>query len=182
MPILAVDQNGQIYVTSADRADGMGYSSSPECVTVGDLTLGAAYLKSQSRQNQSLLHAHRQQRLVDAKEARDATMYRKQIEKEARKARAEDAMYANPETQERLLRRAVGMNGCGCESVPTGMSGNAMTANGQTGFAGMSRDQQTIYNALTGRGNATAFGVDPVEQEQAQHKMRANRILRSKAR
>ena len=73
------------------------------------------------------------------------------------------------------------MQGCACE-YKTPMSGNVMTANGQSGWAGMNRDQQTIHHVLSGMGNNVAYALDPIEAKQAQMNEHAKNVLRTKAR
>lgn len=185
MPILAVDKMGRIYQTSPDREDGLGFGYAPECVDQQDVTLGSAYLKAQAQRRNELIKLHRDNQNEDAYEAamgRQAEMKRQQ---KARRARAEAHMYENPTLVDAITKRAhaqamEGM-GCACE-YSTAMSGNVMTANGQSGWAGMSRDQQAIHNAVNGIGRDVAHAVDPVEAEQLAQKLNAERILRLKAR
>lgn len=185
MPILAVDSLGRIYSTSPDRSDGLGYGDSPECVGQHDLTLGSAYLKSQARQRDENIRRYRQNQMVDAMD-REA-LSRQQFVNEARR-RSEEAqakMYENPMLVQAITKKAhqQAMSGAGCEcAYETAMSGNAMTANGQNGYRGMSRDQQAIHSAAHGLGRNPAHAVDPVELRQLQHKLEAERILRLKAR
>lgn len=178
MPILAMDQYGRIYQTSPDRADGLGYGCSPESVPQGDLTLGSAYLKAGAERTAELIRRKRQQDILDHQERQQkiANFNRVQIGK--RQAEMEERSLDNPEIQATARKKALAM-GCECE-YKTSMSGNVMTANGQSGWAGMSRDQQTIHHALTGMGNNTAHRVDPVEAEMFRQNQEAMRIIRLK--
>ena len=182
MPILAVDQNGRIYQTSPDRADGKGYGSSPECVNEGDLTLGSAYLKSQKAQREEVLRQRRAQEILDREDeiARYNAKLRRRQQSRRNQHEAEAAL--NQDSQQALIKRSM-MNGCTCaEPVVTSMSGNGLSHNGRQGWDGMSRDQKTIHHALTGQGSNTAYFSDPIEVEQMRQKAEAERILRLKAR
>lgn len=187
MPILAVDQFGRIYETSPDRADGLGYGSSPECVDQQDLTLGSSYLKAQERRRHELVQAHRVQAAQDALDSREAANRARRKAESRRRQEAEAETYNHPRVAESsyLAARSQSM---GCESCGGGcghrtvLSGNGLTANGQTGFRGMSRDQQAIYAAVNGLGNHAHHAVDAEEAEQLRHKIAAERILRMKAR
>lgn len=181
MPILAMDRFGRIYQTSRDRADGLGYGDSPECVEEGDVTLGSAYLKSQDRRRAELLQENRlreQERIQDARDAHDHEISMRGIR---RQIKAEEKLLENPIIQANLLRAAVMQGSCECENK-TAASGNGFTANGMNGIRGMSRDQQAVHHAITGEGHDTSFGVDPVEEHQAQMRRDAARILARRSR
>ncbi len=179
MPILRVDQNGKLYAASSDREDGGGFGYLPECVEQGDLTLGAAYLRAGQKRTNELLRAARN-REVEALE--DSRRARKQAESKAFAKRREEnknRILFSPEGQRAAFEKAIGM-GCACD-YESPMSGNVMTANGQRGVAGMSRDERTIFNVMSGRPSG-AFGVDPIEQAQAESKSQVNRLLKMRAR
>jgi hypothetical protein len=180
MPILAVDQFGRIYETSPDREDGLGFGQRPECVSQGDLTLGAAYLKSQAVRQRELIQLKRDQRAMDAEDATTRAIAQRSFEARVKRDRAEARMLENPVMREALTRKALAM-GCDCE-YSTPMSGNVMTANGQSGWRGMSRDAQMIHHAVTGEGVNTAYQVDPEEELQHRQRVEAERLLRLKAR
>lgn len=180
MPILAMDKNGRIYQTSRDRADGLGYGYSPECGEESDVTLGAAYLKSQDRRRGELLkekQLREQERIADARRAHENEIAMRGYR---RREKAEEKLLENPIIQANLLRAAV-MQGCECQNR-TAVSGNGFSANGRTGWEGMNRDQQAIHHAVTGQGRNTAFGVDPMEAQQAQMRKDAALILARKGR
>lgn len=181
MPILAVDQFGRIYETSRDRADGLGYEKYPDCVTEGDVTLGAAYLKSQSRRREDNIKRHRDQQVLDQNEKMIMKQKQNMKDQRRREEMVEAEMLQNPMVQQRLMQRAA-MNGCNCKSIPTAISGNALSSNGMSGFNGMSRDQQSIHHAVTGMGRNTAHAVDPMEMKQAKMRAEAQKILMAKAR
>lgn len=180
MPILKVDSMGNLYTSSPDREDGGGYGESPECQSQGDVTLGSAYLKAGAERTRSLLKSRQDQQWLDNHDMRMKEIGRANRQIKLRNDQAIDMMSRNPKVKEAVTKQALAM-GCPCE-YSTPMSGNVMTANGQSGWAGMSRDQQTIHNAITGMGMDTSFGVDPVENEQYRHKIQADRLLRLKAR
>jgi len=171
---------GRLYSSSPDREDGGGYGGHPECVTEGDLTLGSAYLKSQASRRESVLKLRRDQRQLDQDEHAQKIQNHELQQRFRRKEAAEARMLDNPEMREAGVRKAIAM-GCSCE-YKTPMSGNVMTANGLSGFAGMSRDQQTIHSVVSGHGSGTAFGADPEEVKQHRMKMEAERHLRLKSR
>lgn len=180
MPILKIDSMGNIYQSSPDREDGGGYGGHPECVSQGDLTLGSAYLKSQESRRNQILKLRRDQKQLDHQEylqkIQNAELQHRFRQKEAR----ESEMQSDPVMREAGVKKALSM-GCPCD-YKTPMSGNVMTANGQSGFAGMSRDQQVIHSVVSGRGSAQAFGIDPVEKRQHDMKVAAERAIRLKAR
>ena len=187
MPHLAVNQFGQIYMTSPDRDDGMGYGGSPQTVQQGDLTLGAAYLKSQAARTRELLQYKRNQAHRD----RQALMGAARQEQKRRVLAAEEAR-KNRIHDDPMLRKAVttmaakqyqmkGAMGCGCD-YKTQLGGNVASANGMSGFAGKTRDEQTIHAVISGFGAKQARPVDPVEARQHQMKVDAERIMRLKAR
>lgn len=185
MPILALGPNGQLYATSPDREDGLGLGYEPECVDQSDLTLGSVYLKAQEQRRAETLRRYRQNQIMDAKD--NAFQMRSRMIAFAKQKRdaAEARMYENPDMVEAITKKAhaQAMAGahCPCE-YRTQMSGNAMTHNGQSGWRGMSRDQQAIHHAVTGMGYNVAHAADPEEVRQLQHKLEAERILRVKAR
>lgn len=180
MPILALGPNGQIYQTSPDRADGLGFGCAPETVDQQDVTLGSAYLKSQARRREELLKAHYQQKILDQRAAQAERLALKREALAKKKERMVASMYENPELVKAVTKKALQM-GCDCE-YKTAMSGNVMTANGQSGWRGMSRDQQTLHHAVTGMGRNVAYRPDPVEVQQRQAMKRAENALRMKAR
>lgn len=180
MPILRVDEMGQIYASSPDREDGGGYGHSPECVPQGDLTLGAAYLKAGASRTNDLLTARRNQEAADR--AEEEALRRAKLARKMQKrfeADQEELMH-HPAMQEAAVRKALS-GPCTCEYKQP-LTGNVMTANGLSGWAGMSRDQKTIHNAVLGMGRDTSFSVDPVEARQAQMRKQAEKLLRLKAR
>lgn len=181
MPILAVNPHtGQLYATSPDRADGLGFGYAPECETQQDLTLGSAYLKANQRRTADLLKSKRQQEIMDRNDRVQSLAKRQQrVNAQQREAKVL-AMMEQPEYKEAALKRAVSM-GCSCE-YSTKMSGNVLTANGQSGFGGMTRDQQVIHHAVYGMGANTAYKVDSVEAEQHRMRQEAQRLLRLRAR
>lgn len=180
MPILAVDQFGKIYATSSDRSDGLGFSSQPTPVGQGDLTLGAAYLKSQDARRDSILQSRRAQKIMDAREAKAKEFYMKRKQAEHDRLKREERMLDNPKIQAAAVRKAIGM-GCSCE-YETQMSGNALSSNGQYGFRGMGRDQETVYHHINGTGRNLAHKVDQVEAKQHEMNKLMSNHLRLKAR
>lgn len=175
MPILAVNQFGQIYQTDPDREDGLGFGYAPECVDQGDLTLGSAYLKSQGIRQQELLKLKRNQTLLDQQDAiiqkRGEAKKRAAIKRDMAQAR----MQENPAMKEAITRKALSM-GCSCE-YSTRMSGNVLTANGQSGVKGMSRDQRVIHDVMLGKSHG-AYRTEGDEMEQHKHRVEAQRRLR----
>lgn len=179
MPILAVDQFGRIYSTSPDSEDGTGFGNSPGCVDQTDLTLGSAYLKAQARRRQEHLGAHRAQKLSDEVDRINRANARVRAKAQRQKQIGHNEMMLNPGIQRAAQKKAL-MAGCSCD-YKTSMSGNVMTANGQSGWAGMSRDQQVIHHAVTGMGNNTAHKVDPSEARAHQMRVEATRLMRLNA-
>ena len=180
MPILALNQFGQIYETSPDREDGLGYGRSPEVVDQSDLTLGAAYLKAQNERRNSQIHRHHAQKLQDQMDMHHRVMRQRQMGAMHAMEQRHNKMMEHPVMKQEMIKRAA-MQGCACE-YKSKLTGNVMTANGMDGWAGMNRDQQAIHHALTGQGNNVAFALDPVEAHQASMKQHLNRTLRGKAR
>jgi len=175
MPILAVNQMGQIISTDPDREDGLGFGYAPECVDQGDLTLGSAYLKSQGIRQQELLRLKRNQQLLDREDA----IMQKREEAKKRQAQQRDMaqarMQENPAMKEAITRKALSM-GCSCE-YSTPMSGNVMTANGLSGRNGLSRDQRVIHDVMMGKTH-TAYNTEADEMLQHKHRIEAQRRLR----
>lgn len=181
MPILAVDSMGKLYVTSPDREDGLGHGGYPEVVDQGDLTLGASYLKAQSRRTADLIRSKRIRDMEDRRDQNSARFIKaRNTEKRIRDER-EAQLLNHPDIQMAATKKALNM-GCACDSLPTRMSGNGLTSNGQTGIAGLTRDQQTIQYLTTGFGHNQAYHIDPSEMEQHQHNSLAMKHLRSRAR
>ncbi|NJM09362.1 MAG: hypothetical protein HC883_00220 [Bdellovibrionaceae bacterium] len=180
MPILAVDQFGRIYETSPDREDGLGYGGRPETVDQQDLTLGSAYLNAQNRRRQELVRSHQSQKIQDHIDEREAAVRAYHQAQARRQIEIDERRNDDHRLRDALTKKAVAM-GCSCE-YSTGMSGNVLSANGQSGWAGMSRDQKTLHHALSGMGSNTAYLPDPMEVRQARMNAEANRILRLKAR
>lgn len=181
MPRLAVDQFGQIYETSPDRDDGMGFGSRPECVSQGDLTLGSAYIKSQSQRQQELVKLRRDNRAMQADDEMTRRIAHHNREVKRRKEQTEINLIRSPQVKEAVLKQALGRDNCSCE-YSTPMSGNVMTANGQYGWDGLTRDQQVISHVTMGKGSNVAHHADPQEVEQRNQRLQAERILRLGAR
>jgi hypothetical protein len=179
MPILAVDENGRIYQTSRDRSDGLGYGEDIECVTQGDVTLGASYLKAQAARTQNLVQSKTGWEAVDAQDRLKAQMGRMQRAAGAVWDRAQALAMENPNYRAAMTRKAA-LAGCKC-NFATPMSGYGLSANGQQGWAGMDRTQQTLHYLANGIGHSRAFGVDPQEAAQTAHREQAMRLLRLKA-
>lgn len=188
MPILAVNQFGQIYETSPDREDGGGYGDDIEVVEQGDLTLGAAYLNAQSKRQRELLHQKKVNRMQEAEDEQAAFARALKLKHiQAREAVA-NKKALDPRYQGAMMRKALSGD-CGCGSCAScspaynqPLAGNVFTANGQRGWAGMNRSEQNINMAMRGMGNQVAYKADPAEARQAAHREHAERILRLKAR
>jgi|GEM_PF-4000142 len=179
MPILKVDQNGQIYASDPDREDGQGYGYAPECVEQQDLTLGSAYLKSQGVRQAELVKLRRDQRILDH-EAEAKKMQTLMMNDRAKKRdMAQVRIMENPVAKNAVMKKALSM-GCNCE-YKTPMSGNVLSANGQFGIRGMTPDQQTIHSVAMGR-DSGVHRVDQGEAQQHQMRIQAERIMRIKAR
>jgi hypothetical protein len=180
MPILKVDAMGNLYTSSRDSEDGSGYGDSPVCVPQGDVTLGSAYLKAGAEQRKSLLKSKRDQEWIDNNDRKMAKIQNIQRGFAKFQERKLDHMNSLPHMKDAAIKKALAM-GCDCD-YSTAMSGNVMTANGQGGWDGMSRDQKTIHYALSGMGRDTSHEVDPIEAQQHREKIQAQRLLRLKAR
>ena len=179
MPILAVNQFGQIYQTDPDREDGLGFGYAPECVDQGDLTLGSAYLKSQGIRQKELLRLKQNQAQLDRE---DAVMKKREKEQKLmneKRDMAQFRMQENPVMKAAITRKALSM-GCSCE-YSTPVSGNVMTANGQSGSRGLTRDEKVIRDVMMGKSHS-AYQVDPAEHEQHRQRIEAQKRLRLMAR
>lgn len=176
---LAVDSMGRIYEVSSDRADGLGDGKYPECAGQSDTTLGSVYLKAQAKRTNDLLRSKQQQAIMDQQD-RMQKMSQRQILKQAMKRdEAIGRMQNHPAMKDALIKKAVSM-GCACEDSPQ-MAGK-LTANGQSGWRGMSRDQKIIHHELTGMGHNVAFLPNPQEIRQHADNKRMMDMLRIKAR
>jgi hypothetical protein len=180
MPILALNQFGQIYETSPDTEDMTGYGRSPHSVDQQDLTLGNAYLKSQAVRRNAQIGRQQAQEIQDTVDAYNrAVKARRKMEQRLMEEREAEVM-SNPALKQQVLKQAV-MQGCKCEETRP-LTGNVFSANGMSGWAGMTRDQQAIHHVLSGMGNNVAHALDPMEARQAQMRDYANHVMRSKAR
>ncbi len=176
---LAVDSMGRIYSTSGDRADGLGFGSYPTSCNQTDVTLGASYLKAQSKRTRELLNRKRNQQILDKKEKMMGAARREHLKREQHKNMAQHRMMQNPQVKEAVMKRGLQM---GCSCVNKGTQGdNILTANGLSGFAGMSRDQQVIHSTVLGIGSTQAPPADRTLVRQAQARQQADRFLRIKA-
>lgn len=182
MPILALDQFGQIYETSPDREDGQGIKDYPEDVYQQDCTMGNAYLKSQAQQRDFVLRERQSRKLEDAHDAAHrAEMMRRHKAKMTHEARMGELMNQQDIVQSHY-RKAIQM-GCPCDYKQP-LAGNVMSANGMSGYHGMTRDQQAIHHALNPHkyGKNPAFGVDASEQKQHEMRQQAYRLLYNRSR
>lgn len=158
MPILRMDQFGRIYESSPDREDGLGYKGHATPVTQGDVTLGSAYIKSNRELREQALREARLKKMEEAEAARQRKIAREKAMQARVKAMKEDRLLQNEAYQENLKKKALQM-GCACTEMKDSLVGNKLTANGQTGYAGMSRDQQAIHRHLSGMGVGKAYQI-----------------------
>lgn len=182
MPILAVNQFGQVYETSPDREDGLGIKDYPSEIQQQDCTLGQAYLKSEAAQRDFVMRERQSRKLEQAKdEARRAEAHRRYASQKRQEAKMGNILN-QPDIIQHQLKKALQM-GCACDYTQ-GVNGNVMSANGKIGYQGMSRDQQTIHYALnpTKYGTNPAHSVDPEEQRQYEQRMGAYRMLYARSR
>jgi hypothetical protein len=171
-----MDQMGNLYQVSGDRADGLGFGHYPTSVSQTDVTLGAAYLKAQGQRTHDQITRMRAQK---AQDNRDALMGRLAADRKRSITRREAAMGAiarHPVVMDRLTRQALQMGHC--DGCCNGMNGNTLTANGQSGWRGMSRDQQIIHHTLTGMGADVSRRVDPVEANKKNLMRHVETVLR----
>lgn len=180
MPILAIDDQGQIYEASPDRPDGKGYKGHAAQVGQSDLTLGNAYLKSACELRNRVLEEKRNQADIEIVERRERNKQREILQKKRDLAMNEDELMRNDLYQRNRVRAAVQM-GCKC-SPSTALSGDGLTANGRKGWDGMNRDQQAIHHHLTGMGTNTAHPVDPIEAYQKQLESQVSNMVAYDAR
>jgi len=176
MPILAVDQMGRIYQTSGDRSDGLGFGSYPEASSQSDLTLGNAFLKAQTKRTQDVLKQKRAQEAYDRAETAKKAFIKMKQNDELKKQEAHAEMMRHPDAHAAILKRAHSQGYSGGNK--TAFGGNALTANGMSGFAGMSRDQQIIHHAVLGMGSNTAPKADPRLERMRAERARADQMLR----
>ncbi len=180
MGILAVDSMGRIYQTSGDREDQRGFGHYPECESQSDVTLGNAYLNAERERTNSVLARKRNQRLYDQAAEREAKLLAAQLKESKRQDSAKAEILRNPTAMNAVMKQGLSM-GCSSEYSPP-MNGNVFTANGQSGFRGMTRDQQVIHNAVLGMGSDTSHPADPTLVRQHQARAEADRRLRLGAR
>lgn len=180
MPILAVDQFGELYETSADRADGLGYKGHAKKVSQGDVTLGAAYLKSGRDQRNANIKEAR----MRAEEDRQDQILKKQYDaqKKARQARIarDEALHDDHRREKALMGRALAM-GCSCDYNTPGV-GNVMSSNGQRGWAGMNQSEKAIHHALSGMGTDVSYAPSASEMYQLQMQRKADAEIARQAR
>lgn len=158
MAYLAVDRYGRVYTTSGDRDDGRGFGRYPSPQGQTDVTLGAVYLKAQAKRSQDILRARQDQ---DELNRRDA------VARQQRKARqlmgnwqsaVRTAFMRHPAVNEAALKKAIQM---GCNPETSGQMAGKLSANGQTGWNGMTYDQKVIHNEVTGMGYNVTRPADP---------------------
>ena len=180
MPILAVDQFGQLYETSPDRADGKGYKGHATPVAQADVTLGNAYLKAQKQYNAQVAKEKQIQAHLDRQDAiKMARLNQEKVRLRDQRAMSQ-GLSQNQDYQQAQLRKAVqsGKMGASHDSSYI-LSGNGMTANGRSGWHGMTRDQKVIHHHMSGLGAkpTVAHQVDPHELNQARLKQQTAQVF-----
>jgi hypothetical protein len=179
MPILRVDKNGLIYKSSRDRDDGRGFGEYPEACGQSDVTLGNVYLKAQAARTREVINRKRAQAELDRRDAHARMQNQKMKQLAHAQEMAKHKILEHPEAKKAVLKAGLQL---GCDyQYSTAMSGNVMTANGQYGWKGMSRDQQIIHNAVTGMGKDTAPRANPILKEQQKNRRLADHLLRLNA-
>lgn len=179
MPILALDKNGQIYVTSADRSDGYGMGSRPSQVERRDNTLDNSYLKSEARQAKENHQIRAANLTADALARQGAEIERRrQLAKRKAAAQAQE-IRAQTAYQQGAIRQALmnPMMGCECK-LP--LSGSTLSANGLEGYDGMDENQKTIHRHLMGLGEAP-IGLSDTEAAQIRLRNELMRRVHSRA-
>lgn len=180
MSRLAVDNMGRIYQVNGDRDDGQGSGTYPTCQSQSDTTLGNAYLQAQSKRSADLIRAKKQQEIMnfnDEMAKRAAKLKKRQM---IARDNAMGAIQRDPRVKEGLLRKAIQM-GCKCDDQSAQMNGR-LTANGESGWRGMTRDQQIIHHELTGMGQDVSRRPDAMEVKKRVMSKQAENLMRIKAR
>lgn len=179
MPILALNKNGQIYQTSPDREDGLGFGEYPEVVHEGDLTLGASYLKAQHLRQNELLKLKRDQRYLDRLDQNAMLLAKQNAQRASKVSTLEAKLLEDPRIKAQMMKRALMQ-----EARPDyrqKLTGNVLSSNGQHGYNGMTRDQQVIH-AFSMNQEIPAHAVEASEHAQAAHLAQAEKLLRLRAR
>lgn len=179
MSRLAVDNMGRIYSVNGDRADGLGGGTYPTCESQSDTTLGNAYLRAQARRTTDLLKAKRQNQILSYQDKVAAGKLAAQNKAIVAADNAFGMIQRDPRVKKSLIKRAVQM-GCPCDKSE--QMGSKMTANGEMGWRGMSRDQKIIHHELVGMGYDVSRKADASQVKQHLMKQQAENLMRIKAR
>jgi hypothetical protein len=168
MPILALDQFGNIHESDRDRSDGKGFNRSPSAVARRDNTLDNSHLISEHQQEADVAYNRAADAVTDAFDRRVSRARAGERQAQAaRNARDEDTVNSQS-YRELMTKRAMGTHDDHCQCT-TMMSGHGLTANGQKGYAGMSRDDRAIHKHLNGLGAApAAYQQDELAQQALQ--------------
>lgn len=150
MPILAVDKFGRLYESDPDRHDGLGYKGEVPKTDYGDLTLGNAFLRAESKRARQQTISSITQAIQDQQDrmlAQARALRARNIKRAQDMARDAER---NQASQDYLVMK--GALQTMREESPTqiGLSGDGMYANG------MGAPKPTIYP------------VDKEEADQAQ--------------
>lgn len=164
MPILRVDNLGRIYQTSRDREDGGGFSSYASPVTQGDVTLGSAYVKAAREVRNVNIRNSQINGILDEQAKNRALQAQYQVAQARANAASQNRLRENDLYKKNQIKRAVSM-GCSCD-ISTPLTGNHLTANGQFGYKGMSRDQKAIHEHFAGVPKFSAHRVNEQELQQ----------------
>lgn len=176
---LAVDHLGRVYEMSSDRADGLGNGKYPSCQSQSDLTLGNAYLKAQADRRVDLLRKQRQNQIITAQDEINAVRAKQSKAQAQMREDAKALIDQHPVVKQNLLKKALQM-GCSCDQ--SNQMAGKLTANGETGWNGMNRDQKIIHHELVGMGYDVSHRSDPTQMRNHQMMKRAENLMRIKAR
>lgn len=158
MPVLKVDKYGRVYQTGRDSENGTGYGGHAEPVTQGDMTLGAAYLKAQKKQQDEVIRINRIRKIEDHQNRVSAELAHKKAQAKKHKARRELGLLDNEAYQLNLQKKALSMGCCQNSDTIKGLS-----ANGLSGFAGMTRNEKAIHQHLSGARVSSAHSLTKAE-------------------
>lgn len=180
MGYLKVDQMGKIYETSSDQADGSGFKGYAGESGWGDVTLGATYLKaSQKQRNENI--RNKKMRDIEDKQNEFIRMRNEANKiKKSRIARAEQELLDNTQYQDVMMKKALKAD----NSSEIRQSGG-LSANGMSGFAGMTQSQQAIHQHMGTMGTSEArasHGISELEKQQAYLNAQADKQILAEAR
>jgi hypothetical protein len=166
MPILSIDPMGNFYETDPDSSEGTGYKGITPTSKSGDVSLGAAYSKSEAQHQANNNMMRYSQALHDNHQAHMGAFRRTEKILQRKSHDMASAMQEDPRYRDMILKKGL-LQAQNAEvlNAPVGLSGNGLSANGLYGEMGEMTPEQ-LQRAMVMKGN---FGAAlPVSPQEAQ--------------